>query len=136
MGWGEEGRPRVARMGTDNKPSEPQSAIRNERSAVAWRVRLRLLWGKARRLWLAIFRPRYVRESIGRRSGECRRCGACCQLGHRCPFLRHTGEITECRFHRFRPGNCRNFPIDERDLADRDLVAPDQPCGFTFKSPK
>ena len=28
--------------------------------------------------------------------------------------------------------NCRLFPIDERDLRDRDLVAPGAPCGFHF----
>jgi hypothetical protein len=28
--------------------------------------------------------------------------------------------------------NCRVFPIDERDLADRDLVLPDRECGFSF----
>jgi len=24
------------------------------------------------------------------------------------------------------------FPIDERDLRDRDIVSPDHPCGFSF----
>ena len=27
---------------------------------------------------------------------------------------------------------CRLFPIDERDLRDRDIIAPDTPCGFSF----
>ncbi len=99
---------------------------------LAWRVRLKLLWGKARRLGLGLFRPGYVRRRAQQRRGECRRCGACCRLGNRCPFLRNAGAITECRIHGRRPPNCRLFPVDERDLADRDAVAPDVPCGFSF----
>jgi len=99
---------------------------------LTWRDRLVLIRGKMRRLCLGILRPGYVRRSIARRSGECLRCGACCRLAHRCQSLRNTAAITECRFHKYRPMNCRLFPIDERDLADRDLVAPDRPCGYRF----
>ena len=94
--------------------------------------RVRLLWGKARRLYLGVFRRRYVRASLARRRGECARCGACCALGYRCPSLRSNGRDTECAVHKLRPLNCRLFPIDERDLADRDLLCPDAPCGFRF----
>jgi Fe-S-cluster containining protein len=38
-----------------------------------------------------------------------------------------------CRYHQLRPMNCRVFPIDERDLADRNAVMPGQPCGFYFE---
>lgn len=38
------------------------------------------------------------------------------------------------RYEDSRSRNCRTFPIDERDLADRDLVAPDTPCGFYFEN--
>ncbi|HUT33687.1 MAG TPA: hypothetical protein VNE39_09420 [Planctomycetota bacterium] len=101
-----------------------------------WRMRLRLLWGKARRLGLGLFRIGYVRRSAARREGDCQRCGACCQLGYRCQFLRNAKSISECRIHALRPRNCRLFPIDERDLADRDLVAPDVPCGYRFEPRK
>ena len=94
--------------------------------------RLQLWWGKVRRLYLATFRPGYVRESRARREGECQRCGACCALGVRCPCLRRNGHGTECAIHGVRPTNCRLFPIDERDLADRDLLHPEAPCGFHF----
>ncbi len=96
------------------------------------RQRLVLLWGKVRRLALVTFRPGYVRRSIARRRGECLRCGACCRLGFRCVWLRRNGSTTECRFHDLRPPNCRLFPIDERDLADRDLILPHRPCGYSF----
>jgi hypothetical protein len=26
--------------------------------------------------------------------------------------------------------NCKTFPIDARDLAERDWIAPDTPCGY------
>ena len=100
------------------------------------RLRMKLFYGKLRRLGLGVFGRGYVRRSIERRVGECRRCGACCKLAYRCHLLRDTGGITECRLHKWRPANCRLFPIDERDLADRDLVAPDEPCGYSFKEPK
>jgi len=100
---------------------------------LGWCARVRLLWGKVRRFALWLFRRAYVRRSIARRQGECRRCGACCQLGYCCQFLCRSGDITECRFHRIRPSNCRLFPIDERDLADRDLIAPECPCGYRFE---
>jgi hypothetical protein len=96
------------------------------------RTRLILWWGKARRLYLGLFRRGYIRRQIEERQGECRRCGACCQLGMSCAFLKNHQPITECRIHTARPMNCRIFPIDERDLRDRDLLAPDFPCGFSF----
>jgi len=101
-------------------------------SRLGWRARLWLLWGKVRRFSLGLFRPGYVRRSAQQRAGDCRRCGACCQLGYRCQLLRTTGDITECRVHGLRPRNCRLFPIDDRDLADRNAVAPDVPCGYRF----
>jgi hypothetical protein len=93
---------------------------------------VKLLAGKVRRCYLGLLRRGYVRASLARRRGECRRCGACCQLGYRCAVLRTHELITACHFHKYRPLNCRVFPVDERDLADRDLIAPDQPCGFHF----
>jgi hypothetical protein len=93
---------------------------------------LRLWWGKARRLYLGVFRQSYIRTQLTRRQGDCRRCGACCQMGIHCWFLKNHQPVTECKHHTKRPRNCRIFPIDERDLRDRDLVAPDVPCGFHF----
>jgi uncharacterized protein (TIRG00374 family) len=98
-------------------------------------TRIRLLLGRPRRLFLHIFRPQYVRKQHALRKGECLRCGACCRMGIRCPDLSFDDKGTSLckRYQRRRPPNCRNFPIDERDLADRDLVSPDKPCGFTFE---
>jgi hypothetical protein len=97
------------------------------------RVRLILLWGVLRRLFWHVCRPGAMRASLARRLGECRRCGACCQLFRRCPHLEADKGLSACRLYgRYRPPNCRQFPIDPRDLADRDLIAPDEPCGYSW----
>jgi len=99
----------------------------------AWQ-RIRLLWGRPRRMFLNLFRPGLVRANLARRRGECRRCGACCQMGVYCRHLKYGDDgLSECvRYQKWRSANCRNFPMDERDLAERDLVAPDTPCGYYF----
>jgi len=90
-----------------------------------------LAWGKARRFYLVHFRPGYVQESITRRRGDCNRTGACCNLLFACPAFT-SKPLPTCRINAHKPKVCRMFPIDERDLADRDIMSPDVPCGFSF----
>jgi len=94
-----------------------------------------LFRGKLRRFYLGRTRrgKAYISRMMGRRLGECRRCGACCRLVHRCPFLQVNNGTAKCAIHKLRPANCRVFPIDPRDLADRDRIRPDDPCGFSFE---
>ena len=100
---------------------------------IKFRDRLKLIWGTPRRLFLNVFRPGYVRSSLAKRSGECRRCGACCRLVRRCRYFHDDDGIPACRLYAgYRPPNCSKFPIDRRDLADRDLVSPIEPCGFLW----
>lgn len=66
------------------------------------------------------------------REGTCGRCAACCKILFKCPFLDESSPIATCSIHDRRPDNCRFFPIDPRDLADRDLIDPINPCGFSF----
>ena len=97
------------------------------------RVRCVLLRGVMRRFLLNIFRKRHVRENLRRRQGECARCGVCCHLvANKCARLMyHPDGSSSCwRYTSFRMPNCVTFPIDPRDIADRDLVAPDMPCGY------
>jgi len=94
--------------------------------------RLVLGWGRLRRLYLATFRPGYVRRSLARRVGDCNRTGACCRLMFTCPLLDQRAEPVRCGIQEHKPSVCRLFPIDERDLRDRDIIAPDTPCGFSF----
>ena len=88
--------------------------------------------GKVRRFYLAHFRPGYVRESLARRVGQCDRTGACCHLMFTCPLLDQKPQPVRCTIHEIKPRVCRLFPIDERDLRDRDIVSPDARCGFSF----
>ena len=90
-----------------------------------------LTWGKARRFYLVHFRPGYVAQSIERRQGDCHRTGACCNLLFTCPAF-SPKPLPTCRVHNYKPKVCKMFPIDERDLADRDIISPDVPCGFSF----
>jgi hypothetical protein len=90
--------------------------------------------GKMRRFRLAHTRQgrEYIRRMTVLRRGECLRCGACCRLLHRCPFLKTDNGLAVCIIHTQRPFNCSIFPVDWRDLADRDQVAPHAPCGYSF----
>lgn len=99
-------------------------------------AKVQLSWGKIRRFYLGQFRPGYVKSKLIMRRGECLRCGTCCKLLYLCPELEELPDgTTLCSMHENRPINCRIFPIDQRDLNDRDLISKNgdkQPCGFDF----
>ena len=61
---------------------------------------------------------------LARRRGECNRCGACCMILFRCPFLGtdEAGQYT-CRIYEQRFAQCRLFPLHAADL--RDVAAAD-----------
>ncbi len=101
-------------------------------SSLTFRERATLGWGKLRRFYLSHIRPGYVRESLARRVGQCDRTGACCHLMFTCPLLDRKASPVRCTIHEFKPRVCRLFPIDERDLGDRNIISPDVPCGFSF----
>jgi hypothetical protein len=69
-----------------------------------------------------------------RRIGACRNCGICCQLGWGCWFHRSPEMETDggCSRYELRPSTCRLFPIDQRDLRDRNMLLPHIPCGYSF----
>lgn len=101
--------------------------------AITFWQRLRLGWGKLRRQYLIRFQKDYVERQVRHeRMGECLRCGACCKLMFDCFFCTR-GLPTGCKIYNVRPVACRFYPIDERDLAERDLLLPNIPCGFYFK---
>ena len=93
---------------------------------------MQLRWGTCRRLYLNLFRSAFVRASLARRMGECRRCGACCHLVRRCALLKDNKGLPACHLYLYRTPNCTQFPLDPRDLADRNLVLPVTPCGFSW----
>ena len=106
--------------------------MKRDSSTLPFASRLALGWGKIRRAWLITCRPALVRKSLTRRRGECRRTGACCHLLVTCPALEGAGDVHRCKNYLYRGPNCSIFPIDERDLHDRDLIMPDVPCGYSF----
>lgn len=92
----------------------------------------RLAWGKVRRFFLIhVFKER-ADEDLRRRRGACTQCGACCRLLFKCPGFKETETGGWCTVYNDRPGNCALFPINEKDLRDRNIVMPERACGFTF----
>ena len=89
--------------------------------------------GKSRRFLYSIFGNGYVARQLERRQGECKRCGACCKLLLDCPFLDDSTSPCQCRIYDHTSPNCTIFPLDERDLVDRDRILPHMPCGYYFE---
>ena len=92
--------------------------------ALRWLLRLA---GQMRRQYLCRFRPDYVARAKAARRGQCRQCGACCDLTFHCPFL--TSD-RRCDRYDKRTQTCREFPIDARDLRLTRV-----PCGHFSDSP-
>jgi hypothetical protein len=83
------------------------------------RFRARQAQGKLRRFVSANFRKQEVVAALSLRRGECNRCGACCEILFKCPFLKkHTDGTTTCGIYEDRPNQCRLFPIERRDLEE------------------
>ncbi len=81
------------------------------------RFRARQAQGKLRRFVSANFRKQDVIDALALRRGECNRCGACCEILFKCPFLKKHGDGTStCGIYEDRPNQCRLFPIERRDL--------------------
>ena len=62
------------------------------------------------------------------RTGECRNCGACCELPYPCPMLRYENGTSRCLIYAVRPPSCRRYP---RTPAEHITVAV---CGYSFRS--
>ncbi|MBI2295811.1 MAG: YkgJ family cysteine cluster protein [Betaproteobacteria bacterium] len=92
-----------------------------------------LIWGKIRRFFLSLFPPlaRFLREKHGL-VGACSSCGASCNLLFQCPHWDDRSRL--CSVYEDRPAVCRLFPITPSDIRDRDLVAHELGCGFSFES--
>ncbi len=81
---------------------------------------------KLRRFWLVKTNRGYVKSSLSARRGTCARCGRCCKVFFRCPFLRGNA----CVIYERRFEQCRAFPIDRNDtVLIRKMGGR---CGFHF----
>jgi hypothetical protein len=96
---------------------ERLTAAKRLRAVEDARFRARQAQGKLRRFVSANFRKQEVIDALALRRGECNRCGACCEILFKCPFLKKHGDGTStCGIYEDRPNQCRLFPIERRDL--------------------
>jgi Fe-S-cluster containining protein len=77
------------------------------------------LRGKLRRFVQAKFTNQDTEALLARRTGECNRCGACCKILFKCPFLGTDadGQYT-CTIYEKRFAQCRLFPLHVADLRE------------------
>ena len=98
---------------------EERLAHRRARAVEDAKFRARQVRGKLRRFVQIRFRRDEVVESLAARRGDCNRCGACCEILFKCPFLKKHGDgTTTCGIYEDRPDQCRLFPIERRDLTE------------------
>jgi len=115
------------------RPRAPEEPTPGGRLLLEPWQRLRLAMGKLRRFVYHKLRRRATERKLERRRGECQRCGACCRLLFRCPYLVMENGQSGCAIYERRPRNCHVFPLDGHDLLERDFVSPKRRCGFLFE---
>jgi len=93
------------------------------------------LWsGVIRRFLIYIFCNNFIINNASKRNGKCLQCGACCKLAFkRCPYLVFDtdGKSSCMKYYKCRMPNCKSFPIDYRDIKERDIIS-ENPCGYYF----
>ena len=95
-----------------------------------WTLTSLQLRGKARRFVQANLSRQNHEALLARRDGACKRCGECCRLAFRCPFLGTDAEgRTGCRIYGLRFTQCRLFPLHAADL--REVRGE---CGYRFST--
>jgi hypothetical protein len=88
------------------------------------------LKGKTRRFVQSSVLRQDPAPLLAKRQGDCNRCGACCKILFRCPFLTTDAEGQySCRIYEKRFAQCRLFPLHAADL--RELA---EPCSYTFEA--
>jgi len=77
-------------------------------------------WIRRRIVWYA--RRKQVMIWRAKRSGDCARCGRCCQG---CPA--HDARGKRCKIYRLRPSICKAFPLTPEDIKKVHT------CGYHFQ---
>ena len=107
---------------------EERLAAKRVRAVEEGKFRARQVRGKVRRFVNIRFRKEEVVEKLALRRGDCNRCGACCEILFKCPFLKKAEDgTTTCGIYEDRPDQCRLFPIEPRDLREVRVE-----CSFYF----
>jgi len=105
---------------TKIRPFEDRLAqrIRSRKISDA-KLRARQAQGKIRRFLNTNFRKQETIAALALRRGECNRCGACCELVFKCPFLKKQPDGSSlCGTYANRPNSRRLFPIEQRDIQE------------------
>ncbi|HEX8474997.1 MAG TPA: YkgJ family cysteine cluster protein [Pyrinomonadaceae bacterium] len=98
---------------------ERLAAAKRSRAVEDTKFRARQVQGKLRRFVNIRFRREEVVAALALRRGDCNRCGACCEILFKCPFLKkHDDGSSTCNIYEDRPNQCRLFPIEKRDLEE------------------
>lgn len=109
--------PQTIRAAARRRTLEDRLAAKRVRAVEEGKFRARQVRGKLRRFVNIRFRKDEVIEQLSLRRGECNRCGACCEILFKCPFLKkHPDGTTTCGIYDDRPDQCRLYPIERRDL--------------------
>jgi hypothetical protein len=83
------------------------------------KLRARQAQGKLRRFVKTNFKKQEIIQGLALRRGDCNRCGACCELLFKCPFLKKQSDGSSlCGIYENRPNSCRLFPTEQRDIAE------------------
>jgi hypothetical protein len=92
----------------------------------AWRLKIHDAWG-------TYFQPKETTQTLAARQGDCNRCGACCRILYRCPYLKDTEDgNTTCSIYKGRPDQCATFPHDIRSIEI--LTEMGISCSYTFQA--
>ncbi len=111
---------RISISPPDRRSFEERLAQRiRSRKITDAKLRARQAQGKIRRFVNTTFRKQDVIQQLALRRGDCNRCGACCELVFKCPFLKKNADGTSmCGIYENRPNQCRMFPIEPRDIQE------------------
>jgi Fe-S-cluster containining protein len=95
-----------------------------------WTLMTLQLRGKTRRFVQTSLLRRDHTALLSKRHGECNRCGACCKILFRCPFLGTDAEGQYiCRIYAKRFASCRVYPLHAGEL--REIEGE---CSYTFEA--
>lgn len=94
-----------------------------------WTLMTLQMKGKTRRFVQSSLLQQDTSPLLAKRHGECNRCGACCKILFRCPFLGTDadGQYT-CRIYDKRFAQCRLYPLHGADLLELE-----EQCSYTFE---
>ena len=94
------------------------------------RFRVRQAVGKVRRFWRANIYTAENEALLARRQGECNRCGACCKILMKCPFLIEKPDNEyQCAIYGQHFNQCRIYPLVPKDLEEIEGAT----CSYTFE---